>query len=100
MAEERKRFRVLEWYECPTFDHIMSALFAGFVVQSGTMWYDNYNPGPDGWLPSPAGRAGGHATMSYRPASRTVGGTLRGLPSIRALGGSGRVRGAWSLQTR
>jgi len=71
---ERKRFRVLEWYECPTFDHYMSALFAGFVTQAGTLWYDNYQPDADGWLPRGAGRSGGHATMSYRPTSRRIGG--------------------------
>lgn len=74
-SAERKRFRVLEWYECPTFDHIMSALFAGFVVQSGTMWYQShFSVDQDGWLPPRSGQAGGHAYMSYRPAVRVVGG--------------------------
>lgn len=69
-AAERARFRLLEVYECPTFAHVMSAVLQGYGVNSGIMWYDNYQPGPDGWLPRPAGRAGGHAIMGYKPAKR------------------------------
>ena len=69
-AEERERFRFLEVYECPTFDHVMSAVLQGFAVNTGIMWYSNYQPGPDGWLPRGSGGAGGHSIFGYRPAKR------------------------------
>ena len=69
-AEERAKYRVLEAYECPTFDHVFSALLCGFVVQVGVLWYDNYNPDGDGWVPKPRGNAGGHALSSYKPTKR------------------------------
>lgn len=67
---ERSRFRVLEWTLCPTFDHCMSAVLKGRKMISGILWYDNYTPDSDGWLPSPRGRSGGHAIFGYRPAMR------------------------------
>lgn len=69
-AAERARYRFLEVYECPTFDHCMSAVLCGFGVNTGILWYDNYTPDADGWLPRPGGRAGGHAIMGYKPAKR------------------------------
>lgn len=69
--EERARFRGLEAYICPTFDHVMSAALMGFGVVSGVMWYDNYKPDGDGWLPTRGvGRGGGHAVFGYKPAMR------------------------------
>ena len=70
-AAERGRFRLLEAYVCPTFDHVMSAVFQGFAVNTGILWYDNYTPGADGWLPPPSGRAGGHSIFGYKPAKRS-----------------------------
>lgn len=69
-AADRGRYKVLEAFICPTFDHCMSAVIAGFSLVSGIMWHSNYTPGADGWLPRPAGRAGGHAVMGYAPACR------------------------------
>lgn len=69
-ASERARFRLLEVYECPTFDHCMSAVFQGFAVNTGILWYDSYTPGGDGWLPRPSGRYGGHSIFGYKPAKR------------------------------
>lgn len=67
---ERSRFKVLEFALCPTFDHCMSAVLKGRKIISGILWYDNYNTDSDGWLPSPRGRAGGHAIFGYKPAMR------------------------------
>lgn len=65
---ERARFKVLEAYLCPTFDHCFSAVLQGFGLVSGIMWYDNYTPDADGWLPPRgAGGAGGHAIFGYKP---------------------------------
>lgn len=68
--QERRRFRVLEVLNCRTFDHCMSAVLQGFALNTGIMWYDNYTPGSDGWLPRPSGRAGGHAIFGFKPAKR------------------------------
>jgi hypothetical protein len=69
-AFERSRFKVLEFALCPTFDHCFSAVLKGRKMISGIMWYDNYTPDGDGWLPSPRGGAGGHAIFGYKPAMR------------------------------
>ncbi len=73
-AAERARFKVLEAFICPTFDHCMSAVFQGFALSTGIMWYDNYTPDADGWLPRGRGNAGGHAIFGFKPAKR--GGTF------------------------
>lgn len=70
-AEERARFRFLEVFTCPTFDHVMSAVLMGFRLNSGIMWYQNYEPDGDGWLPlRGSGSPGGHAVFGYKPAMR------------------------------
>lgn len=70
-AEERGRYRVLERWLCPTFDHCMAAVLCGFAVVAGVLWHDTYTPDGDGWLPGRgAGRAGGHALVGYAPAMR------------------------------
>ena len=73
-SAERARFRALEVFLCPTYQHCMSAVLSGFRLSSGIMWYDNYTPGADGWLPRPKGRSGGHAVFGYKPAMRMVNG--------------------------
>lgn len=68
---ERARFRVLEAFLCPTFDHCMSAAIEGYRLSSGIEWFTNYNPDSDGWLPTRrVGLAGGHAIFGYKPAVR------------------------------
>ena len=67
---ERAKYRFLEASLCPTFDHCFSAVAQGFFLVTGIMWYDNYTPDVDGWLPRPAGNAGGHAIFGYKPTSR------------------------------
>lgn len=71
---ERAKYRALEVYDCPTFDHLFSAVLSGWIVVSGIMWYDSYQPGSDGWLPPPGGRAGGHAIAGHAPAVRVRNG--------------------------
>jgi hypothetical protein len=57
-----KRFRISEAYDCPTFEHLATALQCGFLVDLGVMWGSSWSVDADGWLPARAGRgAGGHA---------------------------------------
>ena len=69
-AGERSRFKFLEVFTCPTFDHLMSALIYNFDVNSGIMWGDNYNPDADGFLPESPRGGGGHSLHSFMPAMR------------------------------
>lgn len=69
-AEERKNHKVIEAFLCPTFDHCFSAVCCGFSLVSGIMWFNNYKPDGDGWLPAPGWGGGGHAVMGYAPATR------------------------------
>lgn len=69
-AADRGRFKFLEVFLCPTFDHCASAVLEGFDLISGILWYDNYTPDSDGWLPRPRGRSGGHAIHGYKLVSR------------------------------
>lgn len=66
----RAKSKVLEAFLCPTFDHCFSAVSSGFKLISGIMWYSNYTPDKDGWLPRGSGGAGGHAVMGYKPTKR------------------------------
>lgn len=70
-VEDRKFYRVLEAFLCPTFDHFMSAQLMRFQGVSGIWWYDSYQTlDRDGWLPRPSGGRGGHAVHGYKPAYR------------------------------
>lgn len=63
---DRARNRVIEAYLCPTFDHVASAAQQGFFIVEGLLWYDNFNPDRNGWLPlRGAGNYGGHALCGY-----------------------------------
>ncbi len=65
-ATEAKSYKVVEAYVCPDFDAMASALQQGFFIVEGLMWYDNFNPDRDGWLPARgAGGVGGHALCGY-----------------------------------
>lgn len=69
--EEAKFYRIIEAYECPTFDAIASALQQGFFINEGLAWYNNYTPDRDGWLPTRgSGGMGGHALAGYGLAQR------------------------------
>lgn len=68
---DRKRFRVLEAFLCPTFDHCMSAVLMGFKLVSGVRWWTNFTVDSEGWLPARgAGNYGGHAIMGYKGVER------------------------------
>jgi hypothetical protein len=68
---ERRNYRAVEVYLCPTVDHMASALQMGFVIVEGLAWYDNYTPDSDGWLPTRGrGGSGGHALCGYGLAQR------------------------------
>lgn len=62
-AVAAKEHRVLEVWLCPTFDHIASALLAGYFVIGGTAWGNSDELDAQGFIPNdPAGGlAGGHA---------------------------------------
>lgn len=75
-ASERARFKVLKAYLCPTFDHVFSAVLQGRRMISGVEWFDNYAPGPDGWLPRGRGMAGGHAIFGFKPTYRGSGSSI------------------------
>lgn len=63
---ERQLYRVLEAYECKNFDGMASALQQGFFIVEGLMWYDNFTPDRDGWLPTKGiGKSGGHALAGF-----------------------------------
>lgn len=66
---ERARFKALEVFLCPTFDHVFSAALRAFGGVSGVMW-GNYGVGSDGWLTLGGGPYGGHAVFSYKPTYR------------------------------
>ena len=69
-SEDHKNHVVLEAFLCPTFDHCMSAVLQGFDLISGILWYSNYKPDSDGWLPAGRGNSGGHAVHGYKPTYR------------------------------
>lgn len=63
---ERKKYRAIEAYWCPTFDAMASASLQGFTVGTGLMWFNNFKPDSQGWLPAKGvGSAGGHALTVY-----------------------------------
>ena len=57
------RYRVLEAWYCPTFDHMASAVQAGFPVVIGIVWGNSDGVDSNNWMDNnPAGgSAGGHA---------------------------------------
>lgn len=64
---ERSKYRVTEVWLCPTFQHCASAAECNFRLITGILWYDNFRPDGDGWLPARGqGRPGGHAIKGYR----------------------------------
>lgn len=67
---ERARFKLIEAFICPTFDHCMSAVLQGFKLSTGVVWCNNYTPASDGWLPNPGSSVGGHAIAGFKPAMK------------------------------
>jgi len=61
--EEAKRFRILEAWDCPSFDYVSSATQLGFFTDYGIPVHDNFEVEPDGWLPDPRGGVRGYHAM-------------------------------------
>lgn len=71
ITTERAEFKAVEIYLCPNFDAMASAVQQGFFVEHGLLWYDNFTPDAQGWLPAKGrGGAGGHARFAYGLAQR------------------------------
>ena len=71
--ENRKNYKVLEAFLCEDFEQCMSAVLADipFDLISGGMWYANYTPDSEGWLPTrKSGGNGGHAVHGYKATYR------------------------------
>lgn len=59
--DEAKKFRILEAWDCPSFEHLASALLLGFPVNLGILVGWNFRVQADGWLADYRGGGGGHA---------------------------------------
>lgn len=60
--QEAQRYRILEWWWCPTAEHLVSAAMHGWIMNIGMMWGSGDNTDADGFLPDKvSGQAGGHA---------------------------------------
>lgn len=69
--EERARFKILEAYWCPTFDHAASALLQGFTINANVWWYGNDPIDSEGWMRSSGtGGRGGHSICGMGLVSR------------------------------
>jgi hypothetical protein len=63
---DAKNYRIIEAYECPSFEAIASAIQQGFFINEGLDWPSNDNVDREGWLPMNRGRGvGGHALCGY-----------------------------------
>jgi hypothetical protein len=92
LDETAQHFRVLEYYLCPTFDHIMSAIMMGFPVIIGIFWGRSDSLNSMGWLtaePS-GGIAGGHAMLSLSPEKT---GSRWGLRTLNSWGPAWGING-------
>ena len=58
--EDARKFKALEAWDCPTFDHIASALQYGFPCDIGVNFSGTFDTNSDGWVPYRPAR-GGHA---------------------------------------
>jgi papain like protease len=70
-----KSFRALEWWLCPDFETMASAVHHGFPVIFGIAWGRSDQVDDEGWLPDePAGGiAGGHAMCALGLTKRSSG---------------------------
>ena len=84
-------YRAVDIFECPTFDHIASALLQGYVLDFGVMVGNNFAAGQDAWVPEyPSGGVGGHAMCAVGLASRLRNGkTQWGLVTLNSWGNWG-----------
>lgn len=93
---EARKYRALEIWRCPSFGHLASALQFGFYVSLGVMWYQNYIPDDNGWLPLRGqGSGGGHAICGYSLCRREDNSRpdkwLYGIKYRQSWGGKGRA---------
>lgn len=108
---EARNYRIIEAYECPSFDAMASALQQGFFIDEGLMWFNNFTPDRDGWLPARGqGSAGGHALCGYGLAQRDGKWGIRTRNSWSAAWGNGgdciipeslfdnRIGGYWAVR--
>jgi hypothetical protein len=109
---EAKKYRILEAFICPTFDHMASAIQSGFLVSAGVVWCNNYmKPDQDGWLPMRGrGEAGGHAiarsSLQNRNGDWGLGGPnswglswgVNGYFTMPEPGFEGQVGGWWAVR--
>lgn len=75
--DEAKKFRILEAWDCPTFEHLASALLLGFPVNLGVFVGSNFRVQDDGWLADYRRGGGGHAMcgvgLCYHSQRKTWG---------------------------
>lgn len=69
--DEAKIYRLAEAWDCPTFEHIASAILLGFVVDYGIMVGNNFDVGNDGWVVPPSRGGGGHAMCGIGLAEKS-----------------------------
>lgn len=56
-------YKVLEAWDAPTFEEMVSAILLGFPVVYGIMIGSNFVVQPDGWVAPKRGSGGGHAML-------------------------------------
>ena len=64
-----RSYRIAEAWDCPTFDHIATAIQRGFCVDYGIMVGSSFDTDSDGWVNEGGGR-GGHAMCGVGLAKR------------------------------
>lgn len=60
-----KDYRVLEAWDCPSFEEIVSAILRGYPVVYGIFIGTNFVVQSDGWVARKRGSGGGHAMLGY-----------------------------------
>ncbi len=70
--EERAKYRILEAYWCPTFEHAASALQQGFTLNCNVWWYGRDPVDSEGWMQnSGGGSRGGHSICGVGLVNRS-----------------------------
>ena len=59
--DEAANYKIEEFYDCPGFDTVVSAIQRGFFVQIGVYVGSNFDTDDQGIIPKRRGGAGGHA---------------------------------------
>ncbi len=61
--EHARPFRILEFYDAPSFDMIATGLIRGFLLAYGIMLGNSFRPNAQGIIPPQSGSGGGHAMV-------------------------------------